>query len=196
MLAAMSPPAGRSDSDETLMLAFAQGDIAAFDALYARHRKGLYAFVTRQFIGQGISVEDVFQDVWLAVARSRTHYRPTAKFRTWLFQIAHNRAIDLLRAPTAARIEEKDGEDLIANLPDRHNPGPERALDNRQKAAAISSALAALPPEQREAFLLREHGELPLEEIARLTGVSLETAKSRLRYAVNKLRAALRGIWP
>ena len=195
----MSQNVPDSGSDEALMLAFAEGSISAFDQLYQRHRKGLYAFVARQFAGQAICVDDIFQDVWLAVARSRAQYRPQAKFRTWLFQIARNRAIDLLRANHPASSASNDGsfcDDPFEFLADTRHLTPEHALDSRQKAEAISRALAALPTEQREAFLLREHSEMSLEEIAHLTGVSPETAKSRLRYAVNKLRAALRGIWP
>jgi len=199
---AMSDPAAppATDSDEALMLAFAAGDMAAFDTLYARHKRGLYAFVARLLIGQGIAVDDVFQDVWLSVAKARAQYRPTAQFRTWLFQIARNRTIDLLREKRPALASElqacDDDADPFDAIPDTGTPTPDVALDRSQKAAAIARALAALPAVQREAFLLREHSELPLEEVARLTGVNVETAKSRLRYAVAKLRAALRGIWP
>jgi len=193
-----TPPA--ADTDEALMLAFGAGDMAAFDALYQRHRRGLYAFIARLLIGQEVAVDDVFQDAWLAVARSRASYRPTAKFRTWLFQIARHRTIDLLRerrpllASQLATAE--DEADPFASIADPRAPSPELELDRADKAAAIARALAALPAVQREAFLLREHGELGLEDIARVTGVNVETAKSRLRYAVAKLRAALRGIWP
>lgn len=198
----MQEPLARpaADSDEALMLAFAAGDLGAFDALYARHRQGLYAFIARLLQGQEVAVDDVFQDAWLAVARSRASYRPTAKFRTWLFQIARNRTIDLLREKRPVLASElarsDDTADPFDAIADPSGPTPEAALDREERAVAIKRALAALPTVQREAFLLREHGDLGLEEIARVTGVNVETAKSRLRYAVTKLRAALRGIWP
>jgi len=183
------------------MLAFARGDMAAFDVLYARHRNALHAFIARLLpTTREVAVDDVFQEAWLAVTRVRTSYRPTAMFRTWLFQIARNRAIDLLREKRpllASELATTDNEpDPFAMLPDLASPSPEANLVRNDQGAAILRALEALPAVQREAFLLREHGELPLEEIARVTGVNVETAKSRLRYAVAKLRAALRGIWP
>jgi RNA polymerase sigma-70 factor (ECF subfamily) len=191
------PPA---DSDEALMLAFAAGDLGAFEALYRRHRQGLYAFIARLLPGREVAVDDIFQEAWLAVARVRASYRPSAKFRTWLYQIARNRTIDLLREKRPLLASElwvvDDEADPFGAIPDTTGPTPDVALDREQRAAALARALEALPAVQREAFLLREHGELPLEEIAMVTGVNVETAKSRLRYAVVKLRAALRGIWP
>jgi RNA polymerase sigma-70 factor (ECF subfamily) len=182
------------------MLAFAAGNLAAFDALYARHRRGLYAFIARLLQGREVAVDDVFQEAWLAVARSRAGYRPTAQFRTWLFQIARNRTIDLLRERRPLLASElqatEDGADPFASLEGPDVLTPERQVDRADKAAAIARALSALPAVQREAFLLREQADLPLEDIARITGVNVETAKSRLRYAIAKLRAALRGSWP
>jgi len=198
----MADPAAQPapDSDEALMLAFAAGNLAAFDALYARHRRGLYGFIARQLQGREVAVDDVFQEAWLAVARARASYRPTAKFRTWLFQIARHRSIDLLRQRQPLLASElqagTDGADPFDQVEDVSSVTPMAALDRADQAAAIARALSALPAVQREAFLLREHAELPLEEIARITGVNVETAKSRLRYAIAKLRAALRGIWP
>jgi len=190
----------QSDSDEALMLAFAAGDMAAFDALYARHRRGLYAFIARLLTGREAAVDDVFQEAWLAVARSRASYRPTARFSTWLFQIARNRTIDLLRERRHTLASElaasTDDADPFESIADPAAIAPDAALHRADQASAIARALAALPAVQREAFLLREHGGMPLEDIARVTGVNLETAKSRLRYAVAKLRAALRGMWP
>jgi len=182
------------------MLAFAAGNLAAFDALYARHRRGLYAFIARLLDGRQSAVDDVFQEAWLAVARVRASYRPTARFRTWLFQIARNRTIDLLRERHPVLASElqatDDGADPLASFEGPDALTPERQLDRADKAAAIARALTALPAAQREAFLLREQAGLPLEDIARITGVNVETAKSRLRYAIARLRAALRGSWP
>lgn len=187
-------------SDEALMCAFAGGDMAAFDVLYGRHRKGLYAFISRLLPARSASVDDIFQDVWMNVARSRASYQPQAQFRTWLFQIARNRSIDLLRerqpvlASELTRIDDDDAPDFFDGLADDSAPQPETVVIMRERAARLEVALAALPAVQREAFLLKEHAELSLEDIAQLTGVRPETAKSRLRYALTKLRAALGGV--
>ena len=187
------------DSDEALMLAFAAGSLADFDALYARHRLGLYAFIARLPGSQEMAVDDVFQETWLAVTRSRGSYRPTAKLRTWLYQIARNRVIDRLREKRPLLESELQGpgdDAYFESVPDGDAGAPDRRLEQADQQAAMARALAELPGVQREAFLLHMEGELPLDEIARLTGVNPETAKSRLRYAIAKLRAALRGMWP
>lgn len=183
-------------SDEALMQQYAAGVMTAFDTLYHRHRSGLYGFIWQQCRDQGLC-DEVFQDTWLRVTRSRADYQPTAAFRTWLYQIARNRLIDLLRLRKPELLADGADDDDASADPyaaiASNDDGPEEALDRKQQAMALQAAISALPAVQREAFLLREHAECTLEDIARLTGVNTETAKSRLRYAVNKLRAALRG---
>jgi len=192
-------PAPDAPTDEVLMLAFAAGDLAAFDSLYARHRRGLYAFLARLLPYATHWVDDIFQDVWLNVARSRHRYRPEAQFRTWLYQIARNRTIDYLREHQPVLAAEliatgsPDEGDPLDRLPAPDLETPEDTLARKQRAQHLGRALTALPPVQREVFLLREQAEMSLEQIAKLTGVNAETAKSRLRYAIAKLRAALGG---
>ncbi|MFC4160881.1 RNA polymerase sigma factor [Chitinimonas lacunae] len=191
---ARSSPAANEADDQALMLAYAAGDAAAFDTLYQRHRRGLYGFLARQS-PRPAWIDDLFQETWLAVIRARADYRPSAQFRTWLFGIARNKLIDRIRlhepALLADLVESEAEEDPLSRLADPGGRSPETRLADRQAAAAIAAALQALPPVQREVFLLREQAEMSLDEIARLTGVSPETAKSRLRYAVSKLKTAL-----
>ena len=192
--ALQSGPMDQDTADEELMLRYAAGDVTAFELLYARHRGGLYAFVARQS-PVAAWVDDIYQDAWLAVTRSRTDYRPSAAFRTWLYQIARNRLIDLVRQHQPARLARylaDEDDDPAASLPDPA-PGPDAVAERQQRKAALEQALATLPPAQREAFLLREHAELSVDDIAAMTGVTPETAKSRLRYALNKLKTALAG---
>jgi DNA-directed RNA polymerase specialized sigma24 family protein len=95
---AQCPPSDDTaeESDESLMLRFAGGDIAAFDVLYARHELGVWRYVFRSVRVQAVA-DDLLQDVWFAVARSAPTYTVSARFKTWLFTMAHNRLIDHFR---------------------------------------------------------------------------------------------------
>jgi RNA polymerase sigma-70 factor (ECF subfamily) len=191
-------PAGADSSDEDLMLAYAAGDAAAFDAIYARHKGGVYRYLLRQCRDVGIA-EQLFQDVWMNLIRVRTTYQPSAKFTTWLYTLAHNRLIDHHRASGRVTLVSTDDEnhaDVVAALPASRRSEPESRAANRELGERLKDAVAALPAAQRDAFLLQQEGGLTLEEIAALTGVGPETVKSRLRYATNKLRAELADLSP
>jgi len=179
------------DDDAQLMLAYARGEMRAFETLYSRHRGALYRYLMRQAHDPEIA-NDLFQEVWSRVIVNRARYEPRAKFRTFLFTLAHNCFIDHCRRskarPAGASIEDADAADL---LPAEDEARPDRKLERAESSARYRAALAALPPEQRDVYLLHEESDLSLEEIARVTGVGAETAKSRLRYAVGKLKAAL-----
>jgi RNA polymerase sigma-70 factor, ECF subfamily len=186
-------PASAAISDEDLMLAYAAGDAAAFDALYARHKGGVYRYLLRQ-CRHGAAVDELFQDVWMNLIRARASYAPTAKFATYLYRVAHNRLIDHYRASGQVSLVSADDEayeDVVAALPANRGLEPEMRVENRQLSERLKGAVASLPPLQRDAFLLQQEAGLSLDEIAELTGVGLETVKSRLRYAVNKLRRDL-----
>jgi RNA polymerase sigma-70 factor (ECF subfamily) len=184
--------------DEDLMLAYAAGDATAFDALYARHRGGLYRYLLRHCGQPGIA-DELFQDIWLNAVRARSSYVPTAKFTTWLYRIAHNRLIDHWRATGAIALvaagstddDDDDDDDPLAIIPGARSDEPEVRAAAREISLRLRSALAALPPAQRDVFLLHQEGGLELSEIAELTGAGMETVKSRLRYALAKLRAEL-----
>jgi RNA polymerase sigma-70 factor (ECF subfamily) len=179
------------DEDAQLMLAYAKGEMRAFETLYSRHRGALYRYLVRH-ARDGEIANDLFQEVWSRVIVNRARYEPRAKFRTFLFTLAHNCFIDHCRRvksrPTGASIDEADAADLLAA---DGNLQPEATLEREEGSRRYRAALAALPPEQRDVYLLHEEADLSLEEIARVTGVGAETAKSRLRYAVGKLKAAL-----
>ncbi len=177
------------------MLAYASGDAAAFDALYARHKGGVYRYLLRQCRQAGVAA-DLFQDVWMNLIRARSSYAPTAKFTTWLYRLAHNRLIDHYRASghlTLVSADDEAHQDAVAAIPAARSDEPQSRAENRELSERLRAALAALPPAQREAFLLQQEGGLSLAEIAELTDVGTETVKSRLRYAVGKLRAELGG---
>jgi RNA polymerase sigma factor (sigma-70 family) len=190
------PPALEADADESLMLRYASGDLAAFDTLYERHELGVWRFVFRSVRVQAVA-DDLLQDVWFAVARQALSYRPTARFKTWLFTLAHNRLVDYFRtAKNHISLDAQDDDDdagrMLDTLIANSGFGPLRQLQSRQQAIALITAIENLPAVQREAFLLQAEAEMTVEEIASATGVSFETTKSRLRYARNSLREQLR----
>jgi RNA polymerase sigma-70 factor, ECF subfamily len=177
-------------TDESLMLAYRDGEAAAFEALYARWRGRLYRYLAHQAPARA---DELFQDVWLRVVGARGGYQPTARFATWLFRITHNRLMDHYRAQArgmAALYDDPD-DDPAGDVPAPAHEAPDALLARKELARHILDALAALPAPQREAFLLAEEGGLGLEEIAQATGVGRETAKSRLRYAFARLRGTL-----
>ena len=179
------------DEDAQLMLAYARGEMRAFETLYSRHRSALYRYLMRQ-ARDGEIANDLFQEVWSRVVTNRARYEPRAKFSTFLFTLAHNCFIDHCRRtrarPGGMGIDDADAADL---LPADERCAPDRELERNEEKQRYRTALDSLPAEQRDVYLLHEESDLSLEEIARVTGVGAETAKSRLRYAVNKLKAAM-----
>ena len=174
-------------SDQALMLAYGRGDAAAFETLYHRHKDGLYRYILRQ-LGNDETANDVFQDVWGKVIQAREQYQVKAQFKTWLYRIAHNRIIDVYRAQ--GRFHEWEATAREEDLPDASiaMQSPETFTSRTALAKRLKALLAALPPPQREALLLKEEGGFSLDEMAALLGEEKETIKSRLRYATQKLR--------
>jgi RNA polymerase sigma-70 factor (ECF subfamily) len=170
--------------DEELMLAYRHGDAGAFETLYKRHRGALYRFVLRS-LKQRSTAEELFQEVWIRVIEARERYAPQARFTTWLYTIAHNLLVDHWRKKGLALVS-LDAQDLPVE-----SQNPARQAEGREALARFLQALEALPAAQREAFLLHEEAGLSVSEIAAATGSNEEAAKSRLRYAMAKLKAAV-----
>lgn len=175
----MRSPLNRLKSDEALMMAYQCGDVAAFEELYHRHKDGLYTFIFRGCPRPAV-VEELAQDSWTAVVDSAGRYRPDARFRTWLFRIAHNRQMDYWR-------RRDNRHESIEDIAEPAATGPDGGDEQR-----LLRAIGALPREQKDALLLREQG-FSLAELAAITGAGEETVKSRLRYARRQLRARLEG---
>lgn len=172
--------------DEQLMLAYRGGDAGAFDALYRRHRARLFRFVLRSIRSRAVA-EELYQEIWMRVIEARGSYVPKARFTTWLYTIAHNRMVDYWRRSGLSLVS-LDDQDAAVTAAD-----PARQAEGRQALARFAAALEGLPPAQREAFLLHEEAGLSIAEIAAATGSNEEAAKSRLRYALAKLKAAADG---
>lgn len=179
-----------SASDEQLMLRYRNGEAHAFEQLYARHKGPVYRYLLRQ-CGVAALAEELFQDVWLNLIRARERYEVRARFTTWLYRIAHNRLVDHYRRQAAGvpiSYDDDPDEPLIEQVADSEMREPDNEFERRRQAQQLLRLLAGLPEAQREAFLLREEGGLSLEEMAAVMEVNVETAKSRLRYALAKLR--------
>ncbi|MGB3393078.1 MAG: RNA polymerase sigma factor [Stenotrophomonas sp.] len=170
------------------MLAYAAGDGEAFTELYARHRARLFHYLLGQLRDRTLA-EELFQDVWQRLVHARAGWKPEAAFATWLFRIAHNRLNDHWRAARHRPAAPDDADQRTARLADTRTP--ELLADEQAQRLQLHRALAELPPEQQEVVILRLEQELSLDEIGQITGVGRETVKSRLRYAMDKLRARL-----
>jgi RNA polymerase sigma-70 factor (ECF subfamily) len=182
---------GDGSSDEALMLQYRDGDADAFEVLYARHKGALFRYCLRH-CPERSTAEETFQDVWMRVIGARQRYEPRAKFSTWLYRIARNRVIDRYRGANPGRFQSLDDDSESMTEPVANPTSePQRRLESSRQVARLEELLAALPVEQRDVFLLHQEAGLGLDEIAELAGVGRETAKSRLRYALRKLRAAL-----
>ncbi|XXF07151.1 RNA polymerase sigma factor [Pseudomonas sp. D2-3] len=183
-------PPSAEPGDADLLRRYRAGDAAAFTQLYERHRLGLFRFLMGLCGDQAVA-EEVFQETWMSLIRSESLQREAAVlFKTWLYQIARNRLIDHWRKHGKRQQREEAFDEQLHDQAIAE-PDPERQLSLSQDRARIQAALADLPAEQREVFLLRAHGDLELHEIAELTRTPAETVKSRLRYALQKMRRLL-----
>lgn len=183
-------------ADELLMVRYQRGDRDAFATLVRRHKVRVYNFVLRQLRDPAMA-EDVAQDVFLRVVQKASDFKHEARFSTWLYTIARNLTIDLLRKQALRKhpsLDEVRGEKpaLGETIEDRHpRSSVERSAVSKEFRESVLRAVDALPADQKEVFLLREIGNLPFKDIAEATGVGENTVKSRMRYALERLQQAL-----
>lgn len=193
------------DDDDGLMRAWVQGDARAFERLYQRHQAALYRFV-RRVLGPALAqqVDEVFQDTWSRVIQARERWSPQgATFRTWLFTLAHHRAIDCLRksgrevsVDAGPAGDDEPAGDAWADWPAADARDPSDQAFWRAAGERLLHCLDSLPAAQRAVFLLHHEDGLTLDELARSLELGFETAKSRLRYAMTKLRQCMGAYLP
>ena len=181
-----------SHTDEELMLHYQQGDQAAFETLYRKYKDVLYRYFVKH-CGDCHQSEELYQEVWIKLINSTERYQPKAKFKTYLFTIAHNTLIDFYRKHKPTQVIEFEDAEMTEELNTNSSPIslPEDEFTLKQKTQLLMHALEKLPADQREVVILHFEEDLTVEEIAEITQVKPETAKSRLRYAKNKLKAAI-----
>jgi RNA polymerase sigma-70 factor (ECF subfamily) len=188
-------------SDEELMVSFAEGDGAAFELLVIRHRRALFNFLLRS-VGRKARAEELLQEVFLRVIRAKDRYQRTARFRTWLFTIARNLCVDESRRqkfrrhkPLEAKSRGGEGTSVLDRT-ELAQPGVDQQAEGPMIRGRIAAAVDALPDQQREVFLMRQIAGLSFKQIGAAVGAPENTVKSRMRYALEKLRTDLADIDP
>ena len=189
------PPDGNHGTDEELLAAYQRGDVGAFERLLSRHRAPLFTFLLRM-LGDRERAEDLAQEAFLRVVKAAPAWQERAKFKAWLYSIARNLCFDQARRDKHRRAEsldgaEEEGERTLLDTLASPDASPDRAAQSNQVRPLLLRALAALPDEQREVFVLREQAGLGFKEIAEVVGVNENTVKSRMRYALEGLRKRL-----
>ena len=180
------------DPDAALMLRVKRGDRAAFTELVEKYKQPVMNFIFRSLRDE-TEAEDLAQNVFLQVYKSRDRYERTAKFSTWLFTIARNLVIDLSRKRTMSSLDEmsESGEDDRPFEIAGGGPSPLEQFQLSEDRAEVSQVLLRLESSYREVLVLRFYDELSLEEIAGVTKAPLSTVKSRLYTALDLLKQTL-----
>jgi RNA polymerase sigma-70 factor (ECF subfamily) len=189
----MGSLAATLDFDAELMLRVKDGDGASFTILLEKHRLPVIHFLYRMVQNQGVA-EELAQEVFLRVYRSRESYEPTAKFTTWLFRIATHLALNSLRDGKNQRLEERlddDSSDTPVRQVSDKKPSVEQYMVNQARLDEVRRAVATLPEKQRAAVLMHKYEEMEYSQIAKVLNCSESAVKSLLFRAYETLRARL-----
>lgn len=173
--------------DSQLIRDYINGDFAAFESLYARHKGGSFRFILRQ-VKDVSSAEDLMQELWCKVVSNIRQFKLEARFTTWLYQMARNLLVDRFRhlAVVSEVIVNNSEHQEVSDVGDAS-----QELQQTRQKMALQHCMKLLPKAQLESFLLKEEANLTQADVAQVTGVSLEAAKSRLRAAYRGLRHCL-----
>ena len=182
-------------SDERLLLAYREGDVAAFKTLFLRYRGPLFNFLLRRLRDRA-RAEELYQDIWATVIERCQDFRGDSKFSTWLYTIARNRCIDhgrRMKLRTSSSLDAPRGDSNEPLIEHVANPGPstEQLATGATLKERIAHAVEELPDDQQEVFLLRQVQGLGFKEIAEVVNAPVNTVKSRMRYALERLQHEL-----
>lgn len=185
-------------SDETLLSLYSKGDINSLDELILRYKKPLYSFLWR-LTACGTEVDEIFQETWLRVIKNAAGFKQT-RFKGWIFKIAHNLVIDWSRSKRGhlsldQTSEYTEGVQTLGDTVPAPGFSPDEQAAHGDLQKAIAQALASLPPDQREVFVLRMEADMPFKDIAEIQGISINTALARMQYALIKMRTGLRTLY-
>jgi RNA polymerase sigma-70 factor, ECF subfamily len=185
------------EADEDLMVRYQQGEVRAFEILLGRHRKAVFNFILR-YVGDKETAEDLLQETFMRVIKGADAYKRQAKFTTWLYTIARNLCVDQTRrrkhrkhASLDAPMGSDEDSGTLLDVVASGEMASDRKSVNKQLYQRLQGAIGALSEEQREVFLMREFLDMPFKQIADVVGVPENTVKSRMRYALEKLRLDL-----
>lgn len=193
-------PNNDEPSDEELMTRYVAGDQRAFQILMRRYQRKVFGYIYKFYYNED-KASDIFQDAFFKVCRGADKYDPRYRFSTWLFTVVRNTVIDdfkkrklkvrYLSDPLYSSGKDDD-RTLYDATPDRTAPEGEKLAREKQFQRKLQDALAKMNPDQREVFMMRQDQGLQFEEIAEIMACPLNTAKTRMRYALEALRRDLK----
>jgi RNA polymerase sigma factor (sigma-70 family) len=172
-------------TDATLIREYLTGKDKAFEKLYRKYERPLYSFIYR-FVGSRESAEDVFQQTWLKAIRALENYDERGKFGSWIFGIANNACLDLVRQKSVLKRDDFASEDMD-HLPQKEMI-PDESIINKEQRTVLENGIEALPWEQKQVVLLRVYAEMSFKEIAAMIDAPLNTVLGRMHYAEKNLR--------
>jgi len=186
-----SAPARQERTDEQLLAAYREGDVASFADLVSRYQRELFHFLVR-FVGDRAAAEDVFQEAFLQVHQSAEQFDLQRRFRPWLFTIAANKARDMIRSqarrptsPLQASINSNDDESgEFLDLMSSASAMPQDDIERRELQTSVQKTVMAMPEHLREILLLSYFHQFPYKQISEILEIPLGTVKSRLHAAV------------
>lgn len=176
-------------SDATLVSNYIKGDESALEVLIKRHKQKIYSFIYSKVYDRDIA-EDIFQDTFIKVIRTlkRGAYNEEGKFLPWVMRISHNLVIDFFRKSSRMPKFDNSGEFSIFSVLSDSSLNAEKTIIKEQVESDVRRLVEELPQDQKEVLLMRIYNDMSFKEISDRTGVSINTALGRMRYALINLR--------